>query len=900
MDQICRLPLGQLLAEFQAWQLDPTERKVAGELVREIRNRLQFLVDVGLEYLTLARPAPTLSGGESQRIRLAAQVGSGLCGVLYVLDEPTIGLHPRDNRRLLDSLGKLRDLGNTLLIVEHDREVVQSADQLLDFGPGAGRLGGQIVARGTPAEVARKRGSVTGPYLSGKKAIPVPTNRRMTSISAPLPPAGDGAKTRRKQPPASPLPSLPIPPSGGWLEVLGARHNNLKNISVQIPLGTLTVVTGVSGSGKSSLVEDVLYNSLARTLHRAKTFPGAHDGIRGLEQVNKVIRVDQQSLGQTPTSNPATFTGAFELIRTLYSQLPESKLRGYTGRRFSFNVPGGRCEKCEGNGQLRIEMHFLPDVWVECDTCHGRRYNPETLAVTYHGKSIADVLDMPCGEAVRLFENIPKIRRVLQTLCDVGLEYLTLGQPAPTLSGGEAQRVKLAAELSRPDTGQTLYLLDEPTTGLHFDDMAKLLDVLQRLVDLGNTVVVIEHNLDVIKTADWVIDIGPEAGDGGGQVVLAGTPEDLVAHARGQGRGNRGQGTLRSYTGEALDPVLTAGPFEARRVHDFAADEVTKTGDLDITEVGRESRMPWEIDGHRWHTRDRVGRTGNPCRWDGRILADVLDRIGQSDLFGEPNFNSRTVVEISGAKKSDGWFFHAITGEEWLLKMKFRTARNTFRRDDLVARLNLKPLNDMPELPLYGTEPRVRAKNLQGPWQEIELRVHGYEEVDRPEFWEFVDNAIAGFGKFADRARQNPEDLMPWKVLGRKWHFARRGFPIGKTVEWDAEVLEELCELLGEVCPQAQFLWNNKQMVPVYVRDQHEPWATVQTKKLDAVYLHLVGPKGRFALGRLMGLGHEPELDGQRTDYDVVRLKLHTTEDLTPDLKDFLKEHLASLQKAPE
>jgi excinuclease ABC subunit A len=902
MDQLCRLPLGQLLAEFQAWQLDTTEKKIAGELVREIRNRVQFLVDVGLEYLTLARPAPTLSGGEAQRIRLAAQVGSGLCGVLYVLDEPTIGLHPRDNRRLLNAMRKLRDLGNTLLVVEHDREVVESADQLLDFGPGAGRLGGQIVARGTPAEVARKRGSVTGPYLSGKKAIPVPTNRRMTSITASLPTAASGAavKGRRKSPPAAPL-AQPLPP-GGWLEVLGARHNNLKNVNVQIPLGTLTVVTGVSGSGKSSLVEDVLYNSLARTLHRAKTFPGAHDGIRGLDQINKVIRVDQQPLGQTPTSNPATFTGAFELIRTLYAQLPEAKLRGYTGRRFSFNVPGGRCEKCEGNGQLRIEMHFLPDVWVECDVCHGRRYNPETLAVTYHGKSIADVLDMPCGEAVRLFENIPKVRRVLQTLCDVGLDYLTLGQPAPTLSGGEAQRVKLAAELSRPDTGQTLYLLDEPTTGLHFDDMARLLDVLHRLVDLGNTVVVIEHNLDVIKTADWLIDMGPEAGDGGGQLVVAGTPEDIVAHARlaaGLAPRARKPATplVRSHTGEALAPILAAGPFVERRLHDFAADEAPLAGDLDLVDVGRESRMPWEIDGLRWHTRDRVGRTGNPCRWDGRILADVLERIGQSDLFAEPDFNSRTVVEISGVKKSDGWFFHAITGEEWLLKMKFRTARNTFRREELVAQLDLKPLNDMPDLPLYGTEPRVRAKNLQGPWQEIELRVHGYDEIDRPEFWDFVDRAIAGFGKFTDRARENPEDLMPWKVLGRKWHFARRGFPIGKTVEWDAEVLEELCELLGEICPQAQFLWNNKQMVPVYVRDQHEPWASVQTKRLDAVYLHLVGPKGRFALGRLMGLGTDPEIDGQRPDCDVIRLRFRSAEQLTPDLRDFLQEHLAGLRK---
>ena len=551
IDELCRRPLGRLLEDFRAWKPSDTERKIAGEVVREITNRLQFLVDVGLDYLSLARPAPTLSGGETQRIRLAAQVGSGLCGVLYVLDEPTIGMHPRDNRRLLDALRKLRDLGNTLLLVEHDREVISNADQLLDFGPAAGRNGGEIVARGTPRQVAKANGSVTGPYLSGAKAIPVPTNRRMKSQlggTAGLSGSGRASKgaqaaratglgrKRGGRPHPNPLPKgegTVVPPGGGWLEILGARQHNLKNIDVRIPLGTLTVVTGVSGSGKSSLVEDILYNALARKLHRAKVFPGAHDDIRGLELVNKVIRVDQQPLGQTPTSNPATFTGVFDLVRSLYAQLPDAKLRGYSPRRFSFNVPGGRCEKCEGNGQRKIEMHFLPDVWVECDACGGRRYEPQTLEVKFHGQSIADVLDMSCGQALQLFENVPPIRRILQTLCDVGLDYLTLGQPAPTLSGGEAQRVKLAAELSRPDTGQTLYLLDEPTTGLHFDDLAKLLDVLNRLVDLGNTVVVIEHNLDVIKTADWVIDLGPEAGNEGGFVVVAGTPEDVAAHAAG-------------------------------------------------------------------------------------------------------------------------------------------------------------------------------------------------------------------------------------------------------------------------------------------------------------------------------------------------------------------------------
>ncbi|HYW80493.1 MAG TPA: excinuclease ABC subunit UvrA, partial [Thermoguttaceae bacterium] len=889
MDELCRMPLGRLLEVFEEWKPETAERKVAGEVVREIQNRLTFLVDVGLEYLTLARPAPTLSGGEMQRIRLAAQVGSGLCGVLYVLDEPTIGLHPRDNTRLLGALQRLRDLGNTLLVVEHDKDVVANADQLLDFGPAAGRYGGEVVARGTPSQVAKRRASVTGPYLSGKKAIGVPSNRRMVSSSA------DSA---RKKTTAKKAPTAP----GGWLEVRGARQNNLKDVNVRFPLGTFTVVTGTSGSGKSSLVEEVLYSSLARTLHRAKTLPGAHDDIRGIESINKVIRVDQQPLGQTPTSNPATFTGVFELIRSLYAQLPEAKLRGFTARRFSFNVPGGRCEKCEGNGQIRIEMHFLPDVWVECDTCNGKRYNEETLAVRYHGRSIADVLEMACGDAVKLFANIPKIRRILQTLCDVGLDYLTLGQSAPTLSGGEAQRVKLAAELSRPDTGRTLYLLDEPTTGLHFDDLAKLLDVLNRLVDLGNSVVVIEHNLDVIKAADWVIDMGPEAGDDGGFVVAAGTPEDIVAHARRHHRASKKTRTVlhRSYTGEVLDPVLAAGPTVERKMYDFAAEQTEKEEDVDITQVGREAKMPWQTDGRHWHTVDRVGRNGNPCRWDGRVLGEVVDRIeSQSELFSETDWDNRTIVEIRAAKKSDGWFFHAITGEEWLLKLKFRTAKNTFQRDDLIERLNLKPLNDMPDLPLYGTEPRVRCKNLRGPWQEIELRVYGYDEINRPEFWEFVDQAVDGFGKFSERIQTGSDILQPWKQLGQKWHFSRKGFALGKKVRWETAVLEELCELLRETAPKAQPLWNNKQVVPWYVRQQKEPWAAVQTKKLDAVYLHLTGPKGQFPLGLVRDLGYNPDLDGQRPNCDVVHLHFRNHDDLARgDLAQFLKQHLAAVTEA--
>jgi len=920
VDQICRMPLENTLAFFEELKMDDRSRKIAGELIREISNRLRFLVDVGLEYLTINRSAPTLSGGEAQRIRLASQIGSGLTGVLYVLDEPTIGLHPRDNLRLIKALKNLRDLGNTLLLVEHDKEVVAGADQLLDFGPRAGDHGGQIVARGTPAQVAKNKNSVTGPYLSGKKSIAVPSNRRMMSMaeanSKPAAKAAPAKKTTKGKVGAKSAtatleaPSVKsvthassaqaiLPPApAGWLKIQGARHNNLRNVDVGIPLGTFSAITGVSGSGKSSLIEDVLYKALARQLHRARTIPGAHDGIVGLEQINKVIRVDQQPLGNSPSSNPATFTGVFDLIRDLFSQLPESKLRGYTSRRFSFNVPGGRCEACEGNGQKLIEMHFLPDVWVECDVCRGQRYNPETLAVRYREKNIAEVLDMPCGRALEVFENLPKIRRTLQTLCDVGLDYVRLGQPAPTLSGGEAQRVKLAAELSRPDTGRTLYLLDEPTTGLHFEDLAKLLEVLNRLVDLGNTVVVIEHNLDVIKTADWVVDLGPEAGEGGGRIVCRGTPEDIAAHAQAAAKKTSTNGDeplLRSYTGEMLVDVLAAGPHKRRERYDFAAELSQRDGDLDIRDVGVEVNMPWEADGRKWHTRDRVGRKGEPCRWDGEILSRVIDKIHELGEFSPTDWNSRTVVEISAAKKSDGWFFHASTGHEWLLTFKFRTARNTFKANDLIEKIGLVPLNDLPDLPVYGTDPRVVCKNLRGPWQEVSMRVHSLEEIDRPAFWKFIEQAVAGFTKFSEKKALNPEDLMPWKVLGRKWHFSRKGFPPGKVPAWETDVLEDLCEMLVAAAPKGTFLWNNQQVVHLMVSPLRDPWATVYTKRREAVELILNGPKGKFALGRIAALGQERQI-GIEKDREQVKIKFTQREDLAKgDLAAFLAEHVKAV-----
>ena len=503
---------------FDRLRLSEREEQIAGLVLREIRNRLGFLATVGLGYISLDRPSATLSGGEGQRIRLATQIGSQLRGVLYVLDEPSIGLHPRDNQRLLETLAALRDLGNTVLVVEHDEETIRRADYVVDLGPAAGAHGGRVVAAGTPDEVACNPDSVTGLYICGRRSIEVPAARRA--------------------------------PNGAAVTVRGARANNLKDIDVEFPLGLLTVVTGVSGSGKSTLVDDILYRALARHLNGSLEEPGEHDRVEGLEHVDKIIEIDQSPIGRTPRSNPATYTGLFTPIRELYSMLPESRERGYKPGRFSFNVKGGRCEACEGDGMKRIEMNFLPDVYVLCDVCRGARYNRETLSVRYKGKSIADLLDTTIEEAMPLLENIPQIKQKLQTLLDVGLGYIKLGQSATTLSGGEAQRIKLARELSKRATGRTIYILDEPTTGLHFADVHKLLDVLQRLVSLGNTVVVIEHNLDVIKSADWVIDMGPEGGTAGGYIVAEGTPEAL-AHAPG------------SFTGDYLRHVLEPATIAA-------------------------------------------------------------------------------------------------------------------------------------------------------------------------------------------------------------------------------------------------------------------------------------------------------------------------------------------------
>ena len=511
INEMTDLSIKQLQQFLRNLELTQSQKVIADMILKEIDARLQFLIDVGLEYLTLSRSAGTLSGGEAQRIRLATQIGSGLTGVLYILDEPSIGLHQRDNDKLIATLKKLRDLGNTLLVVEHDEDTMYAADQIIDIGPGAGVHGGQVMAQGTAEEIKNTKGSITGDYLSGRKRIVVPKERR---------------KGNKKN-----------------IEVVGAVENNLKNISVKFPLGKFICVTGVSGSGKSTLINEVLYKTVAQKIMKANEKPGKCKEIKGLENIDKIINIDQSPIGRTPRSNPATYTGAFDLIRDIFAETNEAKIRGYGKGRFSFNVAGGRCESCGGDGVHRIEMHFLPDVYVQCEVCKGKRYNRETLEVKYKGKNIADVLDMTVEEALEFFENIPKIKNKIQTLYDVGLGYIKLGQPSTTLSGGEAQRVKLATELSRKATGKTLYILDEPTTGLHIADVHRLVDILQRLVDTGNTIIVIEHNLDLIKTADYIIDLGPEGGDNGGEVVAVGTPEQICRNER-------------SYTGKFLKKYL--------------------------------------------------------------------------------------------------------------------------------------------------------------------------------------------------------------------------------------------------------------------------------------------------------------------------------------------------------
>ena len=768
--QLCDLPLRDALAFLTDLKLTPSQKRIAGDLLTEATGRLSFLVNVGLHYLTLGRTLPTLSGGESQRIRLAGQLGRALTGVLYVLDEPTIGLHPSDNGKLLEALKRLRDLGNTVILVEHDREVIAAADHLYDFGPGAGRQGGTIVAEGTPRQIEKHADSLTGKYLSNREQITVPLVRRV--------PAGLMAGSSESVGAARAGWKAFVPPGGAWLELLGARHHNLRSVDLRIPLGTLVAVTGVSGSGKSSLITDTLAKAIAKKMHRAREIPGPHDELLGIEKLSKLIVVDQQPLGNTPSSNPATYTGVFEEIRELFANLPDAKVRGFKPARFSFNRPGGRCEACEGNGQQRIEMHFLPDVWVECDVCRGKRYNQDTLAVKFKGQSISDVLDMPIGQAAELFNSFPKIRGTLVTLSAIGLDYLTLGQSAPTLSGGEAQRVKLAAELTRPQSGSTLYLLDEPTTGLHFDDIRKLLKILHSLVDSGNTVVVVEHNLDVIKTCDWIVDMGPHAGSEGGYIVAEGTPEDVAALAgpvtpgpvkpgpmkvgtKGKvgpkGKGNAAEnasglsveGSSSAGRPSLTAPILAAVLANSLRANQevFDAREALKkrAGDLDLRQVGKDAKMPWEADGPKWHLGDHLANNGKTARWDVQILKWVTDAVEADGRFAQINWNSRSVVEVTGPTKAAGWFLHAMTGDEWFLALKFRVRKNTFVERELADEMDLTAIDDLADIPVFGRGQRVRIKSLTEGLQEVTLVVHKLEEVKTKAFSEFLAQAANAF-----------------------------------------------------------------------------------------------------------------------------------------------------------
>ena len=842
---LCRLPLTDALAFLRSVKLKKDERKVAGDLLKEATHRLGFLVEVGLTYLTLDRSMPTLSGGESQRIRLAGQVGRSLTGVLYVLDEPTIGLHPRDNGRLLTALKKLRDLGNTVVLVEHDKEVIEAADRLIDFGPGSGRLGGTITAEGTPKQVARKKVSVTGRYLSGKDEIKVPSTRRS---------------------------------SDGKAVVLGGvKHHNLRNVDLTLPLGTLTLITGVSGSGKSSLIEGTLAPAVARALGQSGKTPGPFRSLTGTEHLSKIVAVDQAPLGATPASNPATYTGVFDLIRELFCRLPAAKARGYKPARFSFNRPGGRCETCEGMGQRKIEMHFLPDVWVDCDACDGKRYTAETLAVTYKDRSIADVLDMSIGDAYDLFANVPKIRAVLGVLKAIGLDYLSLGQSAPTLSGGEAQRVKLASELARPDAGRTLYLLDEPTTGLHLADIAKLLEVLNGLVERGNTVCVIEHNLDVIKTADWLIDLGPEAGSGGGRIVADGTPEDVVRDA-----------AEVSHTARLLKPVLEASGRAERAAFRIEEEAKKRAGDTTLTQFGKDERPPWQTDGVRWHTRDRLAHNGKPARWEGALLKRVVDALDDLGGFAGPNWGERSVVEVTGEGSPATWFLHAKTAQEWFCALTFRVGRRAFDEAALRERFPWQPADAL-DLPVYGSDPRVRARNLASGWQEITFRPHWLKEVDTPEFRAFLEEARASYLENAVPDEDAADDLAPWERLGRDWHVSPKGFT-GRGPKWKPEVLDALAASLDAAVPHAAADWTAKTVVPFRTNGDDRPFAELHTKRPAGLDLTIPVEPGSLAFGRVATLGAEREL-AQYRGGEAVKVRFRTVKQASdPKLRALLSE----------
>ncbi|HNO77428.1 MAG TPA: excinuclease ABC subunit UvrA [Phycisphaerae bacterium] len=848
---VCSMRLGDALGYFKNLKLTKAQRTVAGELLHEIKARLTFLVDVGLDYLSLARSAPTLSGGESQRIRLASQIGSGLTGVLYVLDEPTIGLHPRDNGRLIEALQKLRALGNTLMIVEHDREVIQSADHVLDFGPAAGEFGGTITAAASPKALEKKRASLTGKYLSGKNAIAVPANRL----------------------PVDPKAKSPVPDR--WLTVKGAYHNNLREIDAAFPLGRFVCVVGVSGSGKSSLVTEVLYKALAARIHRARLVAGGHHRIEGLDHVDKVINVDQSPIGNSPASNAATYTGAFDLVRELFARLADSRIRGYTANRFSFNRAGGRCEACAGYGKRCIEMHFLPDVWIPCEACGGTRYTADTLEVKYKGKSIADVLDMSVAEALEHFKNVPRLKRVLQTLADVGLDYLKLGQGAPTLSGGEAQRVKLAAELSRPSTGRTVYILDEPTTGLHFDDLKKLLRVLHRLVDMGNTVICIEHNLDVIKSCDWVMELGPEAGDEGGELVAACTPEALVERKS-------------SLTGAALKDLLQAGPVETRKIETEAAGTDEPTIDEKILEDAQDVEMPWQVDGRKWHLENQLDYHGQRPKWDAKVLSWAIKTIESLADFAPTNWNDQAYIEIKANGSKTPWFLHALTRSSVHLYLSLRVPKGAFDEAALQKQLKIKTLDERDDLPFYSNEDRVRVRNINTDWDSIRIQVHDEKDIDKPVMKRFFKKAADAYLEKIGDVKENPKKGEPWKVDPKNWHLNHEAMKRrNKTARWSKVTLLDIIGKISKFAPKLTFDW--AQNVGIRVEYDRKRVGLIVTNMPKGIRVHLRMPLNTVTPTQIERLGTSVEVK-KHGDFDEVQFWLAQPADTDPkQLKTVLK-----------
>jgi excinuclease ABC subunit A len=860
LHELSGLPLDKALEFLDRLKLDGRGRKIAGEVLRAATGRLQFLVDLGLEYMTLQRASPTLSGGEAQRIRLAAQLGSGLTGVLYVLDEPTIGLHSRDTGRLIKALQRLRDAGNTLCVVEHDREVMASADAVLDLGPEAGHGGGEVVAHKSPSALRHDRHSLTGRFLSGKAYISVPSDRRPVNTRQPA----------------------------EWIHVRGAWHHNLKNVDASFPLGRFIAVTGVSGSGKSSLVLDVLGRGLAAQWGRGGGTPGGHAEIEGAHLISQLAQVDQSPLGHTPSSNPATYTGIFDVIRELYARLPEARVRGYSPARFSFNRPGGRCETCQGLGQVCIEMHFLPDVWVGCEECGGRRYNAQTLGVTYRGKSIADVLRLPTSQAAELFCNVPKLQAMLQMLVDVGLGYVQLGQSATTLSGGEAQRVKLAAELGKLSAGGTVYLLDEPTTGLHFEDVRKLLDVLHRLCDLGNTVICIEHNLDLIKTADWIIDLGPEAGDAGGEIVASGTPEHVARHRRSR---------LAPY----LSSVLKAGPVAARTVFDpreAARRQALIAGRLNVAKMdGGAARLPWEVDGRSWHTKQCLAANGLRPRWDAQALTWMVDFMERLPGLAPSDWKHRSRIEIKAHDSRNDWFCHILTRGEWLLECTFRVPRRTFDIKTLARGLELKTLDERTDLPVYGQWCRVKRR-VRRDSEDVRIYVHDLQEIKTPAFQGFLQAAARAHLQGIGAKAAGDGAGKPWRVDGRRWHMTQSAIPTLRRKQWQPAALAELIGRAQRAIPSLEFDWNHKTMVALNHPQLEKPLGKIGTSHHAWLSVEIGSGRNCLTPARIEGLGRSPRIiRGSERDRVTFRVRESTDVDgqrLTHILRQAAESLLAS------